>query len=75
MNKKLVHALTFLILAVFLAMAAPAAAGLDTYTVGSSGSTIAQDTFSFDETPFLYMQLPNDELNFKSEFWDAPSGA
>jgi len=73
MNKKLSSAITFLMLAGFLTISAPASAGLDTYTVGSSGSTVAKDTFSFDETPFLYMKLPEDDFNFASSFWHAPS--
>jgi hypothetical protein len=75
MNKKLSSVLTCLMLAWFLAIAAPASAGLDTYTVGSSGSTAAKDTFGFDETPFLYMKLPEDDFNFASSFWHAPSSS
>ena len=75
MNKKLSSALTLLTLAAFLAVASPASAAFNTYTVGSSGSTVAKGTFGFDETPFLYMKLPNDGFNFASSFWHAPSAS
>ena len=60
-------------LAGFLAISTPASAGLDTYTVGSDGSTVAKDTFSFDETPFLYMNLPEEGFSVTASFWHSPS--
>ena len=73
MNKKMSSILTLLTLAVFMAIAAPASAAFNTYTVGSDGSTTLQSTFGWDETPYLYMKLPNAGFNFSSSFWHPPS--
>ena len=57
---------------IVMALSTPASAGFSTYTVGSSGSTTAKTTFGLNETPFLYMKLPDDKVNFASSFWHAP---
>ena len=75
MTKKVFStALLFLILAVSLAITTPASAGFETYTVGSDGSKTAKDTFKLNETPYLYMKLPQDGFSVTASFWHAPSG-
>ncbi len=68
MNKKLFTGLIVFLLSVGLvATTAFARGGGDNntipiqviYTVGSSGSTLQQSTFSWSETPWLYFELPS----------------
>ncbi len=43
------------------------------YTVGEFGSTQKQDTFSFNETPYLYMHLPDEGYSVTVSFWLSPT--
>ncbi|MBI5055491.1 MAG: PEP-CTERM sorting domain-containing protein [Nitrospirae bacterium] len=42
------------------------------YTVGSNGSTTMQDTFSLNETPWLYLELPQTGQNITWSWWTGP---
>jgi hypothetical protein len=42
------------------------------YPVGSDGSTTERHTFGFDETPFIYIHLPQTGLNAVAAFWQDP---
>lgn len=49
----------------------------DLYTVGSDGSTIQKTTFGLDETPWLYMHLPDlgGSLAAEATWWTAPDSS
>ncbi len=43
------------------------------YTVNEIGSTKPKDTFSLNETPYLYMHLPEEGYSVAVTFWLSPS--
>ena len=58
-----------LTLALFLVLGALNCAYADfasIFTVGSNGSTTQQSTFTLDQTPWLYVELPEGNLNWAS---------
>lgn len=66
----------FIILSIFVAFSVPAfAAGQFTeiYTTGSNGGTAPKSTFGWNETPWLYLKLPNPGLNVSSAWWQSPN--
>lgn len=76
MSKKTLPLCIILLLLSFAAISQDVSAAiLDTYTVDSSGSTVADNTFGFDETPFLYMKLTLTDSGLTQSFWNAPGGA
>lgn len=68
-----VAALTFIASNVF----AQSFGFLDLYTVNSSSSTAAQDTFDYSQTPYLYMKLeiPSGAIANTISAWNAPLGS
>lgn len=74
MNKKITSTV---ILILALAVFAPNSfADFDAYKiVGSSGSFTEKIVFGFDETPYLYMKLPDGGKVFTGSFWRDPDAS
>lgn len=76
MVKKTLVLFPVLLLLSFVTVSQNASAAiLDTYTVDSSSSTVAENTFDLSDTPFLYMKLSEPDVAPTQSFWNAPSGA
>jgi hypothetical protein len=73
MNKKIASMVT-LILAL-AAFAPNSFAGFSEYKmVGALNDTTPKTVFGWNETPYLYMQLPADGRSFTGSFWHNPVG-
>ena len=69
-------AITGLVVILFLALGSVNCAYADfdnIYTVGSNGSTTPQSTFTLDQAPWLYLQLPDTGFNVTASVWSDPS--
>jgi len=74
MNRKTLLSIALLSFLSFVTVLQNASAAvLDTYTVDSSSSTVAKNTFNLSETPFLYMKLSLSDIAPTQSFWNAPS--
>jgi len=51
------------------------AAFQEIYMVNDKGSTTAQDIFTLDDTPWLYLKLPVQSYNVTSSWWTSPTNS
>ena len=74
MRKKL--AVAGLMVVLFLALVTVNCAYADftnIFMTDSNGSTTPKSTFTLDETPWLYLELPHSGFNVGVSFWTSPS--
>ena len=74
MNKNLIIGIAvFFFFTAVLTSNAPANSAFSMYLTDAPGSTTPVSTFDWNEIPYLYMHLPESDLNSTGAWWESPS--